>query len=94
LADEIWFQRRVELWGEGFATSDLKRLAKPLVRFHANAATNVPDAFQFNMEATDGWFNMRFPQTEMDNNFGIVDNEGGAAPVAGQNPDLKDGVTD
>jgi hypothetical protein len=54
----------------------------------------VPDAFQFNMEATDGWFNMRFPQTELDNNFGIVDNEGGAAPVAGQNPDLKDGVTD
>jgi hypothetical protein len=94
LADEIWFQRRVELWGEGFATSDLKRLGKPLVRFHAGVESNVPDAFQFNMEATDGWFNMRFPQTELDNNFGIVDNEGGAAPVAGQNPDLKDGVTD
>jgi hypothetical protein len=94
LADEIWFQRRVELWGEGFATSDLKRLGKPLVRFHTGVESNVPDAFQFNMEATDGWFNMRFPQTELDNNFGIVDNEGGAAPVAGQNPDLKDGVTD
>jgi tetratricopeptide (TPR) repeat protein len=94
LADEIWFQRRVELWGEGFAESDLKRLGKPLVRFHAGVETNVPDAFQFNMEATDGWWNMRFPLDEKENNFGIVENSDGSAPVAGQNPDLKDGVTD
>jgi tetratricopeptide (TPR) repeat protein len=94
LADEIWFQRRVELWGEGFATSDLKRLSKPLVRFHTGVTTNVPDAFQFNMEATDNWFNMRFSQTELDNNSAIEDNPAGSAPVAGQNPDLKDGVTD
>jgi hypothetical protein len=37
---------------------------------------------------------MRFPQTEMDNNLGIVDNTGGSQPVAGQNPSLRDGVTD
>jgi tetratricopeptide (TPR) repeat protein len=94
LADEIWFQRRVELWGEGFATNDLKRLNKPVVRFHSGATSNVPDAFQFNIESTDGWLNMRFPQDELDNNLAIEDNTGGAAPVAGQNPDLKDGVTD
>jgi hypothetical protein len=72
----------------------LKRLGKPLVRFHAGVETNVPDAFQFNMEATDGWWNMRFPLDEKENNFGIVENSDGSAPVAGQNPDLKDGVTD
>ncbi|MBR0323004.1 MAG: alcohol dehydrogenase catalytic domain-containing protein, partial [Bacteroidales bacterium] len=31
---EIWFQRRVELWGEGFSNPDTRRLNKPLVRFH------------------------------------------------------------
>ena len=94
LADEIWFQRRVELWGEGFFTGDMKRLGKPLVRFHGAGTTNEPDAFQFNLEANDGWLNMRFPQTEMNNNMAIVDNTGGNLPVAGQNPNLRDGVTD
>ncbi len=94
LQDEIWFQRRVELWGEGFATSDARRLNKPIVRFHGSGTTNHPDAFQFNIPANDGWLNMRFPQDEMDHNLGIVDNTGGAIPVAGQYPELRDGVTD
>ena len=94
LADEIWFQRRVELWGEGFFTSDAKRLGKNIVRFNANIESNFPDAFKFNISATDGWLNMRFPQTEKDNNLGIKDNTGGSEPVAGQNPGLRDGVTD
>lgn len=94
LADEIWFQRRVELWGEGFFTADMRRLNKPLVRFHEGETNNLPEAYQFNMPADDGWLNMRFPQTEMDNNAGIVDNKGGSLPVAGQNGSLRDGVTD
>lgn len=93
-ADEIWFQRRVELWGEGFFMFDAKRLGKPVVRTHGAGTTNQPDAFAFNIAADDGWLNMRFPQTEMDNNIGIVDNDGGEIPVAGQNPTLRDGVTD
>ena len=94
LADEIWFQRRVELWGEGFFTSDAKRLGKPIVRFHGDKTTNFAANFTFNIEATDGWLNMRFPQDEKDNNLGIVDNEGGKQPVPNQNPSLRDGVTD
>lgn len=94
LLDEIWFQRRVELWGEGFFTSDAKRLGKPIVRFHEGVKSNFPDAFQFNIEATDGWLNMRFPDTEMNQNKGIIDNTGGALPVPRQNPGLRDGVTD
>ena len=94
LRDEIWFQRRVELWGEGFAVSDARRLNKPIVRFHGPNTTNYADAFQFNIAADDGWLNMRFPQSEMDNNRAIVDNEEGSLPVAGQNPELRDGVTD
>ena len=98
LADEIWFQRRVELWGEGFFMSDAKRLSKPIVRIH-NADTktngsNVPAAWQFNISPDNAYLNMRFPTTEMNNNRGIVDNQGGNQPVAGDLPDLRDGVTD
>lgn len=98
LADEIWFQRRVELWGEGFFMSDAKRLSKPVVRIHnADSKTNgsnVPAAFQFNISPDNAYLNMRFPTTEMNNNRGIVDNQGGNQPVAGDLPDLRDGVTD
>ena len=94
LADEIWFQRRVELWGEGFFTADAKRLGKPIVRFHSGKDNNFPNAYQFNVAADDGWLNMRFPQSEKNNNLSIVDNEGGSLPVAGQNGNLRDGVTD
>lgn len=94
LENEIWYQRRVELWGEGFATSDMMRLNKPLVRFHDNNPGSFPDAHAFNMAPDDPWRLLRFPQTEMNTNAGIVDNEGGEQPVPGQNGGLRDGVTD
>ena len=93
--DEVWFQRRVELWGEGFANSDTRRLHKPLVRFHDNAeSTNMPAAFRFNLTADDGWWLLRFTQSELNTNFSIVDNSDGSKPVQDQNPGLRDGVTD
>lgn len=94
LLDEIWFQRRVELWGEGFFVYDAIRLKKPIVRFHEGQPSAFPDAFQFNLAADDPYRLMRFPQSEIDTNFGIVDNKGGLAPVQGQNGGLRDGVTD
>ena len=94
LEDEIWFQRRVELWGEGFSNSDTRRLNKPLVRFHEGAPSNVPEAFRFNMTADDGWWLMRFTSAEMNTNLAIVDNTGGNKPVQEQNGSLRDGVTD
>lgn len=93
LADEIWFQRRVELWGEGFSWADMMRLNKPLVRFHDDNS-NYPDLYKFNLPAKDPWMLMRFPQNELNTNMGIVNNTGGGAPVTGQNPSLRDGVTD
>lgn len=94
LTDEIWFQRRVELWGEGFSNSDTRRLNKPLVRFHDGAESNVPAAFRFNMTADDGWWLMRFTSSELNTNLGIIDNTGGTQPVQDQNGNLRDGVTD
>ena len=94
LSDEIWFQRRVELWGEGFSNSDTRRLGKPLVRFHSGADSNVPSAFRFNMRADDGWWLPRFTSSEMNTNLAIIDNTGGTQPVQYQNGELRDGVTD
>ena len=93
IEDEVWFQRRVELWGEGFSNSDTRRLGKPLVRFHGSDS-NWPQAFRFNMTADDGWWLLRFCTDELNTNLAIVDNEGGALPVSGQNASLRDGVTD
>lgn len=93
IEDEVWFQRRVELWGEGFSNSDTRRLGKPLVRFHGSDS-NWPEAFRFNMTADDGWWLLRFCTDELNTNLAIVDNEGGALPVSGQNASLRDGVTD
>ena len=94
LEDEIWFQRRVELWGEGFSNADTRRLNKPLVRFTYKATSNMPEAFQFNLPSNDGWWLLRFCTDELNTNFAIVDNTGGSAPVSGQNAELRDGVTD
>ena len=93
ILDEIWFQRRVELWGEGFGVLDIKRLNKPLVRFHDDQG-NIAAAFRFNLPADDPWMLMRFPQSELNTNFAIVDNTGGHQPVTDENPSLRDGVTD
>lgn len=96
LQDEIWKQRRIELWGEGFSMSDIMRLAKPMVRVHTGTVSNWPQAYGFNIAANDPYLLLRFPQRETNANKGIPasSNKAGTAPVAGQNPDLRDGVTD
>ncbi len=48
--DEIWWQRRVELWGEGFSFSDLMRLKKGVIRSNS---TNWPAAWQQDIPADD-----------------------------------------
>jgi starch-binding outer membrane protein, SusD/RagB family len=95
--DELWFQRRVELWGEGFGMADVMRLSKNIVRYHPSAETNFPEAYKFNIAANDGWLLLRVPQIETNTNPGIppsANNAGGTLPVSGQNANLLDGVTD
>ena len=93
IEDEVWFQRRVELWGEGFANSDTRRLNKAFVRF-IDDNSNMPEAFRFNLEADDPHLLMRFSLYETNSNLGIVDNPAGEQPQPGQNAHLRDGVTD
>lgn len=95
--DEVWFQRRVELWGEGFGMADVMRLGKNIVRVKNGVETNFPDNFAFNIAANDGWLLMRIPQQETNSNTGIplsANNNDGTQPKGGDGMGLTDGVTD
>ena len=92
--NEVWIQRRIELWGEGFAMSDVMRLGKNVVRFHPGEETNVPESYRFNISHSDPWMLLRFVQGETTNNAGVVNNTGGTQPAQGDGSSLKDGATD
>jgi hypothetical protein len=93
-SNEVWLQRRIELWGEGFAMADVMRLGKNVVRFHPGVDSNVPEDYRFNIASSDPWMLLRFVQTETTNNVAVVNNEGGTEPVKGDGASLTDGVTD
>jgi tetratricopeptide (TPR) repeat protein len=92
--NELWLQRRIELWGEGFAMADVMRLGKNIVRYHPGEDTNVPEDYRFNIAANDPWLLLRFVQRETTNNSAIEQNEGGTQPKSGDGSGLLDGVTD
>ncbi|MFA6572395.1 MAG: RagB/SusD family nutrient uptake outer membrane protein, partial [Bacteroidota bacterium] len=95
--DEVWLQRRIELWGEGFSMSDIMRLEKNIVRFKEGVTSNFPDVFKFNIAANDGYLLMRIPKKETDKNSGIplsANNNEGTQPQPGAGTGLKDGITD
>lgn len=67
IQDEIWFQRRIELWGEGFSFFDMMRLKKPLDRTGAN----FPEVVAYNLPAESQIFLWLIPEDEINNNNGI-----------------------
>lgn len=66
--DEVWFQRRVELWGEGFSLFDVLRLKKPIIRKGANFSGNV--TFE-DLPAESPIFIYSIPESEREANKGI-----------------------
>ncbi len=92
---EIWWQRRVELWGEGHAYTDIMRLKKNLVRCTTDGKSDFPDAWAFNIAATDGILLMRIPTGETNANAAIDpvkdNNNEGTFPVNGSGAGLTDG---
>lgn len=68
--DAVWFQRRVELWGEGFSFTDLLRLKKPLDRTGANYEVSV----KFNLPAESPIFLYLIPEDEENHNEALVGN--------------------
>lgn len=70
--NEVWWQRRVEFWGEGIATLDIKRLQKGIIRSYAG--TNHPTDYRWNMQTTPQWMTLCFVQTESNYNNLLVQN--------------------
>lgn len=94
LQNEIWKQRRIELWGEGFAMSDIMRLSKNMVRVVKGKSSDIPVRFQFNIANDDPWLLLRFPQQETNSNSDVIQNTGGTQPQEGDGANLRDGITD
>ena len=76
LIDEIMLNRRLELWGEGFRFTDLKRLNLPLTRptgtgggYHTTALCNLTS-----VPAGDVMWEWLIPKAEMDANDAMVQN--------------------
>jgi hypothetical protein len=73
LINEIMFQRRIELWGEGFRFTDLKRLNLPLDRTGANH--NISLCLVNTIPAGDVRWEFLIPKNELDANKLMVQND-------------------
>ena len=82
--NEVWWQRRVELWGEGFATFDIKRLQKGIIRSYAG--TNHVDGYQWNVETVPQWMHYCIIQTETNYNTACTNNPDPIAPEGNSTP--------
>lgn len=71
---EIWFQRRVELWGEGFSYYDMMRFQQPLDRRGGGYASSIV----FNIEPTNTVLLYDIPQSEVQRNPQIGTNTNGS----------------
>ena len=67
LIDEIWTERRKELYGEGFALLDLKRFRKPLVRKGLHTIKRN-DAEGILYPADSNMFTLQIPEGEIQTN--------------------------
>ena len=84
MINEIWWQRRVELWGEGFAMGDIKRLNKNVIRSYTN--TNHKDGYQWNTEGPAPWMTLVIVQTETNYNTACINNPSPTAPSGNSDP--------
>lgn len=70
IIEEIVFQKRVELWGEGQTFFDIKRLDYSVTRGYEG--TNFPDAACFNTQGRPSWMSFCIVQTEQNSNAALV----------------------
>lgn len=77
--NQVWMQRRIELWGEGFSYFDIMRLKKGVDRRGAG----FEEAFTFNIPAGDAALIYRIPQREMEGNPALSDDS--SDPLARNN---------
>ena len=70
--NEVWWQRRVEFWGEGFGLFDIKRLQKGIIRSYAG--TNHIENYRWNTDGVPNWMNFVIPRSETSYNKGCTNN--------------------
>lgn len=63
MIDEIFYQKRIELWGEGQIFFDYKRLNKPVQR---SVNDGWSSSFALNTTTRPAWMNLPFPGTIQD----------------------------
>jgi tetratricopeptide (TPR) repeat protein len=80
--DEIVFQKRVELWGEGLSFFDIKRLDMPVTRGYVG--TVFPPLACMNTPRRPAWMNYVIVKSEENNNKALV---------GWDNPDPSDAYT-
>ncbi len=78
--NEIWWQRRVEFWGEGLAMYDVKRLNKGIIRSYPN--TNHVKGYRWNTITPPQWMTFCIVQTETNSNPACTNNPTPIAPTA------------
>lgn len=82
--NEVWWQRRVELWGEGFATFDIKRLNKGIIRSYKD--TNHLENARWNTKEIPNWMIWAFIGTEADYNGTMTHNPDPVQPKEDSDP--------
>lgn len=78
--NEVWWQRRVELWGEGFGMFDIKRLNKGIIRSYSN--TNHPADNRWNSPEPPQWMTFCIVRTETNYNKACEQNPTPIKPTA------------
>jgi hypothetical protein len=71
--DDVILQRRIELWGEGFSTFDLKRLDRGIDRTYEG--NNHPVSAQLKIDAQDKRWIFQIPISETNENPDIPDSK-------------------
>jgi hypothetical protein len=72
-AKDIWLQRRIELWGEGFAMFDLKRIDKGIDRSYDGS--NHYASAKFDVPARDNRWIFQIPRSEIMENPDITEKD-------------------
>lgn len=75
LINEIWKQRRIELWGEGHSFFDIMRLNKDIDRRNSNFEID----YRWCVKAGDPILLYRIPKDEIESNNGISDSDNNEA---------------
>lgn len=83
--DNVWWQRRVELFGESaLATFDIKRLNKGITRSYTG--TNHIDGYQWNTTGVPQWMHLCIVQTETNYNRACTNNPTPIQPTGNSEP--------